>query len=44
MNKIIDKIMQNALARLTEILLNKLETWLNTDLDGDGDIGKKGSE
>ena len=40
MKKIIEKIMEKALARFLDILLNSFERMLNIDIDGDGDIGK----
>lgn len=39
MKKIIEKILQTALSRFLEILLNGLERMLQTDIDGDGTIG-----
>jgi hypothetical protein len=39
MKKIIEKIMQEALKRFLQIILDALERMLQQDLDGDGDIG-----
>lgn len=39
MKKLVDKILVKALERLFNLLLDALERWLKTDLDGDGDIG-----
>lgn len=36
-----DKILQNVLKRVLDILVNWLEVRLKMDLDGDGDIGEK---
>ncbi len=44
MKKIIENVLKKALERMFEIILNGLEKMLNADLDGDGDIGEKGSE
>lgn len=41
--KTIDKILAKALEKLFEVLINWLEKALNTDLDGDGDVGASGS-
>jgi hypothetical protein len=39
MKKIISKILEKALARFLDILLNALERMLQIDIDGDGKIG-----
>ncbi len=39
MKKLVDKILVKALERLFALLLDALERWLKTDLDGDGKIG-----
>ena len=41
MKKIIEKVLQEALKRFLDIVLNALERMLNADLDGDGTIGGK---
>jgi hypothetical protein len=41
MKKIIEKILQEALKRFMQIILDGLERMLGADLDGDGDIGGK---
>ncbi len=35
-----DKILQNAVKRLLDLLVNYVEKRLKIDLDGDGDIGE----
>jgi hypothetical protein len=41
MKKIIEKILEKALARFLDILLNAFERMLQIDIDGDGTIGGK---
>lgn len=44
MKKIIEKILQKALERFMDLLLNALERMLKIDIDGDGDIGNDKQE
>lgn len=44
MKKIIEKVLQEALKKFLDILLNALERMIDADLNGDGTIGGKKDE
>jgi hypothetical protein len=41
MKKVIEKILEKALSRFLDIVLNAFERMLQIDIDGDGTIGGK---
>lgn len=41
MIKTIEKILLRLFERLLNTVVNRIERWINADLDGDGDIGQE---